>query len=363
MKEYSFNPLLGKTLLPVDIVFHPSWWFYNEGITFDEDFFYHPGKRVESEKKMEDILYNRFGKYGLGELHGKDLPVIGAIHQAAGFLISEMLGCKIEYREDAAPQVIPANTERPEVVVEKVFGTPAFRRLEKLLDRLETKYGYLTGDINWSGILNVALDLKGDSVFIDMVEKPEEVKRLFRKIGEVIERFTSIIMQKTHTSSISVNRNVRHLKSAVYLHSECSHTMISVEDYKRTLMQFDIEWSKKFRPFGIHYCGKDPHRFAEVFAELPYLDFLDVGWGGDILKIRQQLPGTFLNIRLSPVELIKVEEEEIKKTIEKLVRESGNPFLTGVCCINMDHNVKDSKVIVILETVETLREKYRKEEY
>ena len=34
-------------------------------------------------------------------------------------------------------------------------------------------------------------------------------------------------------------------------------------------MPFDAEWSDRYRPFGIHYCGKDPHRYAASFAKLP----------------------------------------------------------------------------------------------
>lgn len=48
-------------------------------------------------------------------------------------------------------------------------------------------------------------------------------------------------------------------------------------DYERFLMKYDIKWAKNNRPYGIHYCGNDPHRYAESFAKLPALDFLDVG--------------------------------------------------------------------------------------
>ena len=78
-------------LLPVDIVFHPSWWNKHTGITFDEDFFFHPARRVEDERHMEKELYERFGEFGLGMDKDKDLPQIGAVHQAAGYLISGML--------------------------------------------------------------------------------------------------------------------------------------------------------------------------------------------------------------------------------------------------------------------------------
>jgi len=134
--------------------------------------------------------------------------------------------------------------------------------------------------------------------------------------------------------------------------------MISEAFYERFLMPLDAAWSERHRPFGIHYCGPDPHRYAQVFARLPHLDFLDVGWGGDVARLRKFLPDTFLNIRLSPVEIVRQTTEEIRSTITRLVSESGNPYLTGVCCINMDDAVTDDKVSAIFETVADLRRRY-----
>ena len=134
--------------------------------------------------------------------------------------------------------------------------------------------------------------------------------------------------------------------------------MISTEHYEKFLMPIDRDWSQKHRPFGIHYCGTDPHRYAEVFSRLPYLDFLDVGWGGDIKHLRTFLPRTFLNIRLSPVEILRQSPDEIRHTIIRLVEDSGVPHLTGVCCINMDEQVRDDQITAIFETVAELRKQY-----
>ena len=131
--------------------------------------------------------------------------------------------------------------------------------------------------------------------------------------------------------------------------------MISTEQYERLLLPIDQQWSRRYRPFGIHFCGTDPHRFARYFSRLPHLDFLDVGWGGDVKILRQALPNSFLNLRLSPVEIVNQTEDEIHRTIVRLVRDSGNPYLTGVCCINMDDQVKDENISAIFETVEELR--------
>jgi hypothetical protein len=358
MPAYIRNAFIESDLLPVDIVFHPSWWYKNTGITFDRDFFYHPLKRVEVEQRMEKELFERFGQFGLGKNRDRLLPVIGAVHNAAGYLLSEMLGCRVEYAGDSAPQVIRTEKQDLDINADEAFGSDAFKRLQNLMDSLKKSFGYLTGDINWGGVLNIALDIEGEKIFTDFYEKPEETTSEFHEISRVIEKFVTAIAAETGTTSLSVNRNVINIKKPVFLHSECSHTMISTEQYEQFLMPMDVEWSRKFRPFGIHYCGKDPHRYAEVFGKISNLDFLDVGWGGDLKILRKHLPNTFLNIRLDPVTLNNYTTDDLEKTIIGLVNDSGNPFLTGVCCINMDDKVEDEKVSTIFRTAEKLRKEF-----
>ena len=342
-------------MLPVDVVLHPSWWYHNEGITFDEDFFFHPVRRVEVERRMEQVLYDRWGRFGLGEDRDKDLPVIGPVHLAAGYLTSEMLGCRVDYFEDSAPQVIPANVDSLEISTVAPFESPAFKRLNRLLEELKTRYGFLQGDVGWAGVLNTALDLRGQAFLMDVFDTPEMVSQFTAQIAAVIERFTQYLLRATGSTSISVNRNVRHIAEPVHLHSECSNVMISTELYERFFLKFDVDWSRRHRPFGIHYCGADPHRYAESYAKIPHLDFLDVGSGGDVAQLRRHLPYTFLNVRLSPVEIIRQTPDEIRQTIRELVQASGNPWLTGVCCINMDQQVTDEQVSAVFEEVELLR--------
>ena len=356
--RYASNPSLTDAMLPVEVVFAPEWWHRHAGICFDRDFFFHPARRVEDEQRMERVLHEKWGRFGLGSGKGEVRPEVGAVHLAAGYMISQMLGCEVRYHEDHPPQIVPRNGQKLVVEPERAFASQASRDFQNLVESLKSRYGRVCGDVNWSGILNIALDLRGQDVFIDMYTHPEDVRQGFREIAGVIERFVAAVESRTGTSSISVNRNVRHFARPVFLHSECSHTMISEAFYERFLMPLDVAWSQRHRPFGIHYCGPDPHRYAPTFARLPYLDFLDVGWGGDVARLRQFLPNTFLNIRLSPVEIVRQTTDEIRSTITRLVSESGDPYLTGVCCINMDDAVTDDKVSAIFETVADLRRRY-----
>jgi hypothetical protein len=344
-----------QCLLPVDIVLAPEWWNTNTGLTFDEDFFFHPARRVEDERKMEQTLYERWGDFGLGEHHGENRPEVGAVHLASGFLVSEMLGCDVEYRERNPPSVHSAHLDSLSIDPDKAFTSKAFRRFQAAIDALKTKYGHVHGDINFGGVLNVAMDLRGEQLFMDMYDKTDEVEQFFQQIHQVIDRLVKYIQSETGTSSISVNRNVRNLPEPLFLHSECSLTMISTEDYERCLLPLDIAWSQSMRPFGIHYCGSDPHRYADSFAKIPKLDFLDVGWGGDVALLRKKLPNTFLNLRLNPVDMVTATPDEISAVARDLVQASDNSRLTGVCCINMDEKVSDDKITALFDTVRELR--------
>jgi hypothetical protein len=351
-KNLHFIP---DSMLPVDIVLSPTWWYKNAGMTFDRDFFFHPLKRIESEREMEQILYERWGQFGLGKNRDEDRPEVGAVHLAAGFLVSAMLGCDLTFSADNPPQVQPASRKNFDISVEDAFNSQIFKDFVKLTEALKTKCGYLSGDVNWGGILNIAVDIRGQELFSDMLEYPDQVQHFFSTIQDVIYRFVNFVQNKTGSSSISVNRNVAHFKEPVFLHSQCTHTMISETHYEQFLFAADVSWNRTYRPFGIHYCGEDPQRYAPVFARLPSLDFLDVGWGGNIKTLRDYLLNTFFNIRLSPVEIVHQTPTEIRECIRRRVIESNNPWLTGVCCINMDDQVSDENISAIFESVSELR--------
>ena len=314
-----------------------------------------PGEARRSRTEDGAGVYDRWGRFGLGGDRDKLLPVVGAVHLAAGFLLSEMLGCSVEYVADGPPLVKAANRDTLELAPDAAFRSAAYRRWDLLCDALKEKHGGLVGDVNWGGVLNLALDLRGQSLFLDMLDRPDDVSRFFGNIAAAIERFTQVMLERTGSNvDLRQSRRALHVRTrvpalALLAGDDLNGRLRAVSDAAGHALE------RERRPFGIHYCGGDPHRYAEAFSRLPHLDFLDVGWGGDIARLRQALPDTFLNIRYSPVELVKQTPDEIRQTVRRLVRESANPWLTGVCCINMDEQAKDEQIAALLEEVETLR--------
>ena len=51
------------------------------------------------------------------------------------------------------------------------------------------------------------------------------------------------------------------------------------------------------------------------------------------------------------MEIVEQTPEVIRENVRRLVHESDNPWLTGVCVINMDHRVRDEQIAAVFEEV------------
>ena len=109
------------------------------------------------------------------------------------------------------------------------------------------------------------------------------------------------------------------------------------------------------QPYGIHHCGNNLHKIAPVYAELP-LTMVGVGWESDVAKVREALPDTFLNLRLSPIRMLQNSPAEIAADTEMLLQAAGPLDKTGICCINMDYGTPDENLFAMYEVVKKYRQ-------
>lgn len=350
--------LTPKQFLPVEIVFHASWWHRHYGFNFDEGFFFDAARRVEEERRMRAILHERFGDLGLGEANAGPRPVIGPVHLAAGFLPSAVLGCEIKFFEDASLEVVPANLTDEQVMaleVPNLETNPAFRKLISLMDALEARYGFVEGDVNWEGVQNLALNLRGSQLFLDYFDNPALARRLLDVAERTIAAMAAYIRRRTGTNSISVNRIVGPVDSRISLHSNCTVTMVSAATYHEYLLDYDRKLAAELWPYGIHYCGADMHKVRKEFALVDGAELFDVGWGSDVAACRAALPNAVFSLRLSPVRVSSQTRREVVEDVEKLLRAAGPLDKAALCCINMDDKTPDENVRAIFETASTYR--------
>lgn len=347
----------GREFLPVELVFNPKWWHQTVGISFDRAFYFDPQVRVQSDVTMRRVLYERFGWMGMGEPDPQPRPLIGALHISGGFVIPALLGAEIIFSPDAAPQPKPLNLNSQEIdELEKpdFQHTWPMQELIAGMDALQAEYNYLLGDLNTDGLLNAAYHLYGAELFTDFYDAPQRVHRLLEVIGELIVDVALYVRARTGSCSISVNRMVERVDPALFMHANCSVQMISLQSYRKFHLPVERQMAERIQPFSIHHCGDNLHNIAPAYAELP-LVFIDVGWGSDVAICRKAMPNAFLNLRLSPIRMLRCTPREIAADTEMLLLASQPLENVGVCCINMDYGTPDENLFAMYEVVEKFR--------
>jgi len=346
------------TYLPVEVVFNANWWHANYGIDFGRDFFFDPDVRVASECTMRQALFHRFGDIGLGEENAVPRPVIYPVHLACGFLVQAMWGCEVVFAGNNTPQVLPLKLSIEEInhLDELDFESiPIFREFTAMMDALEARFGYLVGDVGWSSLQNLGLDLMGQDLFEAYYEAPEVIDRLYDVLARTSIRFVNYIRSRTGTSSISVNRSVAKVDPTINLQSNCSVQMISNAHYERFLLKPEQQQARELQPYGIHHCGNNMHAVADGYAKVPDACFFDVGWGADIKVCREKIPDAFFNIRLSPVKLQQCMADEVESDLVALLEQAGELSNVGICCINMEHDTPDENIRRMFEVANRFR--------
>lgn len=341
--------------VPVDVTFHPSWWHANAGVDFNEEFFTEPEYRIEADIKMRKTLYEKFGDAGLGEKHPAPRPIVGSDLIASGYLFSQLMGCKVNFYDGAPPEVICANLSDEEALSLKapdLANNALWKQTTDQFEYLKGKFGYAESHINLQGVQNIAMDLRGSELLIDYYENPEAARNLIRESARLMIGTGREILKRSKVSSHGVTAIVRKVMPFVYLTSNCTVEMISQDIYEDFLLEADIMLASEFKPFGIHHCGKTMEHVAEGYKKVEGLAFAEVGAGSDVLKVRQSLPGVFLNLRYSPVRIKDATESEMMEELSKMAAAAGRLF--SISCVGIDSDTEDKQIKQFIACVERL---------
>ena len=334
--------------IPVEVIFNPNWWHRNYGICFDERFYFDRALRIQHDVQMRRVRYERFR---LGESNPQPRPIVGSEHVAGGFVMPALFGCPIRFQADAPPMPIPRNLGTEQALALTVPDFAAIWPMNRLIadmDSLQHEFGSVCGDFDLDGVLNTALEIRGQQLYTDFYDTPRLVHHLFSVITEAQIGVAAYVRARTGTLSLSTNRSTANVDPAIFLHSNCSVQMISPRIYEEFLLPYEKHLAERLAPYGIHHCGDNLQFFAESYRRLP-VAFFDVGWGSDVARCRKELPHAFLNLRLSPVRMLQCTAAEIRKDAEQLLAAVGDTSNVGLCCINMDHGTPDENVRAMLD--------------
>jgi hypothetical protein len=335
-----------RVSIPVEVIFNPNWWFRNYGITFEESFYLDRGQRIANDVAMRRALHERFQ---IGTAEAQPRPIVGSQHIAGGFVLPALLGVEIRFSQQEAAWPVPMNLTREKILalrVPDIRTTWPMNRLIADMDALEAEFGQVIGDFNTAGVFNTALELRGQQLFMDLLDDEELVKHLFAVVAETEAAVAEYVSARTGTSSVALNRSIVNVDPRIHVEGNCSAQMISPAVYRKCLLPWHCCLAQRLAPFGIHHCGDNLHLFASAYAETNAV-FYDVGWGSDVARCSAALHDAFLNLRLNPVRLLHGTAGEARRDALALLRAAGRNSQVGLCCMNMDYGTPDENIRAI----------------
>lgn len=336
----------------VDITPHPSWWHRYAGVDFGKDFFFDAEKRTAWDRYMRRALYEQFGEFGLGEKDPAPRGVLFSDLIACGFLYSQLLGCEVVFSAGDAPQVRCAELSDEASLSLKapaLSESKLWQEVEKQIAWLEARFGTFESAINLQGIQNIALDLRGQQLFVDYYDEPELARNLLSCATELSLDIGKRLYAVSPVISGGVTSIIKQALPGVYLTSNCSVTMISNAMYCKYLLEYDARLAEAFPCFGVHHCGSNMENVIDGYLRLPNLRFLEIGAGSDLQKIADAirlrgLNGIVCNIRFSPVKLKQARPQEIRAHIDEAVAAFGPQADLCFSCVGIDADTESSQV-------------------
>lgn len=329
-----------KKHIPLGVGFYPDWWNKHYGISFDKKYYFDPETRIEAQMEIAKKLHERFGDVGLGDPNPKPKPLItfGMV------MLPAIFGCEIIFEKDALPWAVSLNLTPEQIEkLEKpdILNSWPMTEIIKQMDYLEGKYGTIVGDINTTGVQNLALKLRGEDLYIDFFENPELCHKLLSICTECIIELFHYVYKRTGTGAADVTPMA---DPKIYVVPNCTAEQISLSTYEEFLLQYDQRIADACSPFGIHHCGSIDEVLGG-YAKISNLSFLEIGFGSNVKRTREILgPEVAINGRISPVLMKNGTKEEVETEVKNLI-DQGQPLHNfSVDTVGLTHGTPDENI-------------------
>ncbi|MBU0513817.1 MAG: hypothetical protein KJ621_03500 [Proteobacteria bacterium] len=335
-----------KEHIPLGVGFYPDWWHQNYGVSFGREYYDDPDYRVEAQAKIQRALYERFGDVGLGQAEPAPRPVItfGMV------MLPAVFGCEIIYKDDALPWAMPLNLSKEEcdrLARPDLTKVSPMKEMFGQIDHFKSKYGRVVGDINTTGVQNLALKLRGDELYIDYFEDPEFSHRLLRFCTECMIDLWQLIYPITGTGAVDVTPMC---DPSIYCVPNCTVEQISGDTYEEFGLPYDRILAQACHPFGIHHCGHIDS-VIDRYARIEHLVFIEAGFGSDFAAARKILgPEVAFNARISPVLMKNGTPDEVTAAVKDAI-DQGAPLTNySVDTVGLTFGTPDENVRAARQT-------------
>jgi hypothetical protein len=318
-------------------------------LDFGEPWHRDPATRRESLLAMRGELRTRFPGTQIGGIDRPDTPLDLLTGVQGGCLIAAIYGVPVRYISDQWPTCEASYLTDEEVdhlEPTDLDRSPAFQDLMAQVDWIEENEERVEGFINWQGILNNAQRLRGQQIFLDLLEEPDRCRRLFECICTTMLEATQRLRRRQQASGVEYRFNTI---------SNCLVNMVSPRQYRDLLLPYDRRLAEADNSIGIHNCAWVADPYLADYATLPRVSYIDMGLYSDLPRARELFPDARRAIMYTPMDLANKPLSEIQSDLERIAREYGP---SDVVLADIEAGTPDQRVLDVLGICSEISERY-----
>jgi hypothetical protein len=341
-----------EPFLRPEIGFTPAWFRQHLSLDFGARFHEDPAYRREAASRMQVELRRRFP----GTLIGQGGPSDGPIDLLTGThgtcTVAAIYGVPLVYAENNWPCSAPAclsDADLARLEPPDLSRNPHFDKLMTQLDWIERQEGRIDGYINWQGVLNNAHRLRGEQLFLDLLDEPEKCRHLFACVCE------TMIQGIRRLQARQAQGNPPQFAAQRFVTvSNCLVNLVSPDAYRELLLPFDRQLAAVYGCIGIHNCAWNATPYLESYSRVPGVGYIDMGIDSDLARARHLFPHARRALMYTPMDAMNKSAPEIEADFARVAREYAP---CDLIVTDIDPGMPDARVREIGRLAELLSTK------
>lgn len=338
-----------EPFLRPEIGFTPKWYRRTLGIDFGKPWHTDVVYRRQSLLAIRSELKKRFSGTGIGQIDESDQPMDLLTGVFGACTVAALFGIPIVYSPENWPNSehrYLTNEQIDALTVPDLNNNDFFQSLLSQVDFIAKIEGTAKGFINWQGVLNNALRLRGEKLFFDLFDCPARVQHLFQVICDTMILAAKRLYEKQAQTGFIPR---------FFTVSNCSVNMISPQQYEAFILSLDKQLAEAFGCFGIHNCAWDASPYLNHYAAIPHLCYIDMGLQSDLSKAKQLFPDTRRALMYTPMDFADKTMENIRKDLE-YVADAYGPC--DIVLADIEAGVPDEKVLEFVNLCRRTSERF-----
>jgi hypothetical protein len=333
--------------LRVSLGFSPSWFNERLGIDFSAKWHLDPVYRYGTLLKMKQELHRAFPMipYFRASMENGIERTCATLSGVHGIMLIPMLyGVEPLYRAnrwpDAGGRMYIEKAQLEHLEPFDLRAHPVIAQLLEQMDIIAERWGQIQGYLNYQGVLNVAVKVRGGELFLDMYDDPDFAHFFFDHIARTIEGVSELVQERQRSSGFYVNQLSM---------SNCVINMISPRQYEEFILRHDLRLSEGYERFGIHTCNWDATPYVDALRQIVKMGYLDTGMMADLKRLKEMFPDARRAVLYGPVELETKALAEIRVDMERIATEYAP---CDIVMADVESTTPDSRILDFLRIVE-----------